>query len=215
MRFKLSLLAVTLLVAALSALTPSTAHADIVYSNFSPATGFGYNLFGYTVGDAREQIIAVSFTPTSSYNFTSAELATFHGSGTNSYNIFLRSSLLGANLATGNVLFPPPPPTQSPTSIVTWTPSTTITLDAGTTYWLLASGGTLSSSGAWMSNSIGQTGLQVANSLLPFSDPGTATPAFRINGTLASVAAPEPTTLSLALLGISGLIMRRKRRDLR
>jgi hypothetical protein len=31
----------------------------------------------------------------------------------------------------------------------------------------------------------------------------------------ASVAAPEPTTLSLALLGISGLIMRRKRRDLR
>jgi hypothetical protein len=191
------------------------AQADIVYSNFTPTNGSGYLGTGPTVGAISlfispipTQTLAVSFTPITSYDLTSIEVPTNYQRGTNNFSVSLRTNLLGSDLTVTTTSF-----SSFPGSIVTVSP-TSIPLNAGTTYYLIIGAASPTAGGGWFANAGSQTGYFVAsqNPDLPFSATTGSTPAFRINGTLASVSAPEPTTLSLLIIGSLGIGFVKRRR---
>jgi hypothetical protein len=198
---------------------PQVAHADIVYSTFSPSGGSGFD--GSTghgvVGAARGgfQSLAASFTPSANYTLTSFEVGAVFPAVVNSFNFSVVrdnaglptgatvASVLGVPLAFSSVAFPAPINLFSATG----------SLQSGTTYWLVFAPGDPNTEAAWMNNSIGLISLAFNNgtgwATVP---PGSnTTPAFRINGSPV-VSAPEPCTLALFALGGASILAKRRRK---
>jgi hypothetical protein len=198
---------------------PQVAHADIVFSNFSPSNGSGFNtLSGYSVTGITSPIgvnvsVASSFIPSANYTLTSFEVAAIHNGtlGTNSYNFSIVRDNAGlptgstiasvTSVAVSDVVFPA-------ISLL----STTASLQSGTTYWLVMQPGASNSFGAWQKNNIGQIGFSRNSGSGWVTDPLSIAPAFRINGSPASSAAPEPCTLALFTLGGLGVLAKRRRK---
>jgi hypothetical protein len=197
---------------------PQVAHADIVYSTFSPSGGSGFDVgTGHgVVGAARGgfQSLAASFTPTANYTLTSFEVAAVFPAVVNSFNFSIVrdnaglptgatvASVLGVPLAFSSVAFPTPINLFSATG----------PLQSGTTYWLIFAPGDPNAEAGWANNNIALTGLAFnTGSGWATAPPSNNTkPAFRINGTPA-VAAPEPCTLALFALGGVGVLAKRRR----
>jgi hypothetical protein len=199
---------------------PQVAHADIVYSTFSPSNGSGFNtstgssILGITSPLATSQSVASSFIPSANFTLTSFEVAAIHNGtlGTNSYNFSIVRD--NAGLPTGSTI-------ASVTSVAVSDIgfpaisllSATGSLQLGVTYWLVAQPGASNSFGAWLYNTAGLTTnlARNTNGAGWVTTPSSTTPAFRINGSPA-VAAPEPCTLALFALGGAGMFARRRRK---
>jgi hypothetical protein len=200
---------------------PQVAHADIVYSTFSPSGGSGFAAgTGWSISGASSlggsSSFAASFTPSANYTLTSFEVAAVFPAIVNSFNFSIVrdnvglptgstvASVLGAPLQFSSVAFPTPINLYSATG----------SLQSGTTYWLVFEAGDPNAFAGWANNSIGLTGLaRNANGTGWVTvAPGIDTkPAFRINGSLASATAPEPCTLALFALGGVGVLTKRRR----
>ena len=204
--------------ALLVALSSTVCRADVVYSNFGPGDsyigGSGWTVSGSTSSVGEQIYSAGPFTAgATAYNLTSAELALFHVSGTNQVNVSLYSNAAGApgiSLATG-----------SPITGITGLGSGAIytstfapfLLSPGTTFWLVASPGASDTWAAWTFNNIGAVGLAQQIDGGAWTVTPNASPAFRINGTLAAPLVPTPTAAAggIALLGM--LIGTRRRHE--
>jgi hypothetical protein len=200
---------------------PQVAHADIVYSSFSPSGGSGFDgATGWSVAGASSlggsSSIAARFTPSANYTLTSFEVAAVFPAIVNSFNFSIVrdnvglptgstvASVLGVPLAFSSVAFPTPINLYSATG----------SLQSGTTYWLVFEAGDPNSFAGWANNNIGLTGLARnpnGTGWVMAPPSGNTTPAFRINGSPA-VAAPEPCTFALFALGGIGVLIKRRRK---
>lgn len=213
-------LAKTLIALSLVSL-PGMANAAILFSNFSPAGGSGFNtstlaIDSRFVGNGGNGLTrwAAPFSITSNSALTSADVAFRYTSGTNSFI---------ATVTEDGPSFSRPDETQvlasgtlnnipSTVGIVTFSFAQTPTLLAGRTYWLVLSPGTSLTGGRWHFNTTGDTGSAVTTQTSGGWDPNSATaPAFRVNGTV--VVVPEAGTLALLAAGVAPvavLIARRR-----
>jgi hypothetical protein len=217
------------ILACLLSLAPS-AHADMVYSTFTPFDGSGVSNTGaINVGNGNfassfsTLIIGAKFIPTADYLLSSIDIPLSHTNGPNLFNIQVRGET-----PTGNVLASALTAVSTVPDAITTVSLPPISLTAGTPYYLFALGeilptdagsGNDGTGGSWSASSIssisnlngtyiGSTnhGILTAPTL---GLPGT-TPAFRVNGRPAS-SIPEPGTLVFGVLGLSlGVLRRRK-----
>lgn len=189
------------------------ANADIIFSNFGPGDSFGSSGFGiglvtpspstYDNWGAKFTVGATDFT------FTSAEAALQVTSGADTLTFGLRSDdaglpgLLLQSFSASNI------PTTNPGDIVTFNATASLTLEAGTTYWLTSE--EYSPSNSFASWRLNNTSDKSANALRQNKGPWSIATAnddsvaFRIDG--SPVAVPEPGSLTMLSLGGLGLLM--------
>jgi MYXO-CTERM domain-containing protein len=147
----------------------------------------------------------MAFTPSDTYLLTQIDVAMWRFAG--SVDLGLHSDIGGMpgtlledwTITTFGSLF-------TCCTVSTVTPSTSITLDAGTQYWLVAS--SVSNSGAaWAVNNTGQRGTMEQGGVRRTDAEG----AFDVLGTSA---VPEPASASFVVFGVTllGLAARRRRR---
>lgn len=204
-------------------LAPAPANAGpILFSNFSPADGNGFNMFsGISVdGPGSEyNAQAMPFTPSTTSNLESIDIALFWSNfgGTTATGIVRvyndnGSGLPGSVIESFNVN--PPEVDPTPTHV---TSSLNPLLASGTQYWLAALPFEDSSGLIWYRNSSGQTGIPAhsgdGTTWTAADPPPQDLMAFRIIGVV-----PEPssfTLLAVAAAVVAGhprLRARQKRR---
>jgi hypothetical protein len=185
---------------------PRVAQADLIFSNFSPALGNGFDTgiswgIDGILGDF--QTIGGIFTASQSYTLTSFDVAGYHNTGTNAYNFSIIED--NAGLPTGNTIFSLLGASMTSVDILNPTIDTfsaSGALQAGSTYWLVMESGTDDTSGGWNFNRIGQVGGMGIDNGTGMTVTASQTPAFRVNGISAT---PEPGSLALFLLGGIGV----------
>lgn len=183
----------------------SSANAEILFSNFSPADGSGFNTSTNAsesrfVGNGGNGLTryAAPFTVSAPRALTTADLAFRYTSGTNSFIATVTESAFAGSRPDESLTLASATLTNVPSTvgIVTFSFSSSPVLVAGRTYWLLMSPGTGASGGRWQFNTTGDTGSAVTSQAVGGWDPNSATaPAFRVNGVVAVV--PEAGTLAL------------------
>jgi PEP-CTERM motif len=217
----------SLLAACLGLCLSSVAKADLIFSNLGPggtyatqAQGVAWAVEGASVG-VIQTAIAASFTPTTTAVLSDIQLAVFYfGSGltnpiTNSSIVIeLQNNNSGApgsvieSWTASNLPVYNPSSGSQPLTFVSSTLS--LTLSAGTQYWVSVLPGNSDTDAGWAVNSLGLMGVSSSNdggsTWSPVTNaPPIYTPAFQVDS-VASAVAPEPSNLFLAGTGIAGMV---------
>lgn len=150
--------------------------------------------------------------PAQSYSLTSIETALYWETGDKNFDISLYTDSGGAPgtaLSTFTQLAAAP---LGQTILYTSSYSG-ITLNAGTTYWVVinATSPTTSDGGFWLSSSPTDTGYSTFSEG-SWNTSNSASPVIRVSGALTA-AAPEPASLALLCLAAPFLFVFRKRRS--
>jgi PEP-CTERM motif len=196
----------------------SEMRADVLFSNFGSGQTYVGNSW-WDVGNSPSgaQVIAFSFTPTETAMVTGADLAVASLSGsTTSLSVDIESSSAGAPGVILDTLTQvgsySPYPT---TSVVNFSCSgSCTTLDAGTTYWIVAQQTDPENLTAWMYSS-GDTGAWYYNEensaagSWTTATAGNTFSAFDVTGT---PSVPEPTSGALLGSGLVGVLAATRRR---
>jgi PEP-CTERM motif-containing protein len=114
-------------------------------------------------------------------------------------NLPAATSLLSGSVANG-------PIPQPPWSLATFSPSTPVSITAGTTYWLVMSPTAENTEAGWYFNSAGINGRTTYRNapIAPWSvTPNGSLSAFRVN-----VLVPEPSSLALGAMALGVLVFR-------
>ena len=195
------------------------ARAGVIYSDFG--AGNAYASGGYGIAGSNSLLClsggcafvtrGFAFTPSDTEQLVQIDAALLLVQGTNSVQLTLNagnSGLPGAVLATWVISSLPLDISPSNCCTVqTVTPTSTIILNAGSQYWIVASAiASSNTEDVWAENSTGATGLVASNNGPGYSlTSGAPMAAFDVIG------APEPGTLALGIGALALLVSFRRR----
>jgi len=185
------------------------ANANTIVTNFGTAPLYSWTtswpVYGSGVSACCGVEQAMPFTTAGFWTLTQIDVALEHAFGTNSAVLTLNSDnngVPGAVLASWNLSGLPA--YGSCCTVETVTPSSPISLDSGTQYWLVAIASSSNTGDIWGWNNTGAIGASLStNSAGGWSSNGASTlGAFDVQGDLA---APEPFSWILVAFGVGAL----------
>ncbi len=199
---RLSILAAALLSLAIPG------HAAPIFDNFGPGNTYNTTV-GWAILGADIEFVETSmqFIPSETFTLAEIDAAVTHTFGTNALQLSLRSDNFGfPDQVITSWLLTGLPDYGACCEVVSVFAASTIVLDAGTPYWIVATPGAGDAQAVWMfntTNSIGQVAQFVADDGIGVNT--TDLGAFRV------LATPEPSTALIAAAGLLALAAARRR----
>jgi len=190
--------------------------AAVIYSNLGPGDSFltspgTYPIWNLTSGGFIHRAASFTVPGALDVQFTAADLGFHLQTGTNSANVTLAANAAGdvpgATIESINISLPPP--SANPT-IVTATSNTNPLLEAGETYWIIASVNFPGTQATWGPNDTGALGGNATRTNFQngqwFAQGPGGVPSLRVHADV-----PEPGMCTLVLGMVGAVAMRRRR----